>query len=197
MHSQKFCWVPEWVSEKEGTTHSSLLHRLRPKGPCLTRGKAEFLVFLKTAADTRLVFRGFKILHSLFFLKKQITRLTFHMLLISGGLFTNWLLIMCLPLSVSPDEIQDSLVTVAGQLLRTMTFQITFSFLSCSENGEGCQRAMWGWMRARIVIYIYDLTERWKQRECYSVLFSPHRSNLSLRMFCQDKAYILHDTSPI
>lgn len=24
-----------------------------------------------------------------------------------------------------------------------------------------------------------------------------HRSNLSLRMFCQDKAYILHDTSPI
>ena len=56
-------------------------------------------VFLKTAADTCLVLReGFKIFHSLFFLKEQITRLTFHMLPISGGLFTNWLLIMRLPL---------------------------------------------------------------------------------------------------
>lgn len=148
---------------------------LKAKRPLSDKGESRVpLVFLKTAADTRLVFReGFKILHNLFFLKKQITRLTLHMLLISGGLFTNWLLLMRLPLSVSPDEIQDSLVTEAGQLLRTMTFQITFSFLSCSENGEGCQRAMWGWMRARIVIYIYDLTERWKQRECYSVLFPP------------------------
>lgn len=63
---------------------------------------------------------------------------TFHMLFISEVTHQSALhSVFSLCLAVSPDEIQDSLVTVAGQLLRPVTFQITSSLPSGSENWKG------------------------------------------------------------
>ena len=157
-------------------------------------------VFLKTAADTCLVLReGFKIFHSLFFLKEQITRLTFHMLPISGGLFTNWLLIMRLPLlpfslykwnprfsgnwSRTTPQNNDLPNNLLIPLLFREWGRMPESYVRVNE-GQNCNLYLWPDRKVE--------TEGMLLR----AFFSPHRSNLSSRI-CQDKAYILHDTSPI
>lgn len=145
MHCQKFYWFPGWVYEKKGKKNS-LLHCLKPHSLCNTPKDAKFLWFACKQPLTPVLYleEDLKSIHSPQFLRKQIMGLTSHMLLISGVCppidFSQHACPGCL--AVFPDEIQDSPVTVAGQLLRPVTFQITFSFLSCSENGKGCQKAM-------------------------------------------------------
>jgi len=95
------------------------------------------------------------------------------------------------PLSFT-DEIQDCQLIVTGQLLRQMTFQVTFSFHSYSGKEKVCQSIMWWWIRTNITIYVCNLAHRWKHNYD-SVVFAALIP--TEEWCCQGKPDILKETA--